>query len=87
MVDVLPADGLSPLRATGEPLRVELGEPECTGGCCGLLSVVVQRFGGVVQWSDWETPYLETTRPLELHFDADEYDAELARAEADRGRR
>ncbi|ARF81949.1 hypothetical protein ACIG0C_36960 [Kitasatospora aureofaciens] len=82
--DVLPADGLSPLRATGEPRRVELGEPECTGGCCGFLSVVVQRFGGIVQWSDWEIPHLETTRPLELHFDAAEYDAELARAEADR---
>ncbi|MFF3601789.1 hypothetical protein [Kitasatospora indigofera] len=83
--DVLPAEGPSPLRATGEPRCVELGEPECTGGCCGFLSVVVQRFGGIVQWSDWEVPYLDTvTRPLEFHFDADEYDAELARAEADR---
>ncbi|MET8541454.1 hypothetical protein ABZW03_12490 [Kitasatospora sp. NPDC004799] len=83
-VDVLPADGPGPLRATGEPRRVELGEPACTGGCCGFLSVVVQRFGGIVQWSDWEIPHLGTTRPPELHFDADEYDAELARAEADR---
>ncbi|MFJ9923107.1 hypothetical protein ACIRSF_27895 [Streptomyces rubiginosohelvolus] len=81
--DVLPADGPSSLRATGEPRRVELGEPECTGGCCGFLSVVVQRFGGIVQWSDWEVPYMEM-RPLEFHFDADQYDAELARAEADR---
>ncbi|WP_329500881.1 hypothetical protein [Kitasatospora herbaricolor] len=64
---------------------MELGEPECTGGCCGFLSVVVQRLGGIVQWSDWEVPYLDTaTRPLEFHFDADEYDAELVRARADR---
>ncbi|MFE9426081.1 hypothetical protein ACFYNO_24330 [Kitasatospora sp. NPDC006697] len=79
--EALPADAPSPLRATGEPMRVELGEPECTGGCCGFLSVVVQRFGGIVQWSDWEIPYLDTVeRPLEFHFEADEYDAELARA-------
>ncbi|GAA5023196.1 hypothetical protein GCM10025734_80110 [Kitasatospora paranensis] len=80
---MLPADGLGPLRATGEPERVELGEPECTGGCCGFLSVLVQRCGGVVQWSDWEMPYIGTTRPPEFHFDADAYDAELARAGAD----
>ncbi|GAA4842101.1 hypothetical protein [Kitasatospora terrestris] len=83
-VDVFPAGGPGPLRATGEPERVELGEPECTGGCCGFLSVVVQRFGSIVQWSDWKIPDLYTTRPLEFHFDADEYDAELARAGADR---
>ncbi|WP_405015780.1 hypothetical protein OHV05_00755 [Kitasatospora sp. NBC_00070] len=83
-VDVLFPDGCGPLHATGEPRRVELGEPECTGDCCGFLSVVVQRSGDVVQWSDWELPYMETTRPLELHFDADEYETELARAEAGR---
>ncbi|MFD0505176.1 hypothetical protein ACFQ0G_24390 [Streptomyces chiangmaiensis] len=44
------------LRATGEARRLELGEPDCTGGRCGFLIVVVQRFGQVVQWSDWEVP-------------------------------
>ncbi|MFB7335666.1 hypothetical protein FNH09_37925 [Streptomyces adustus] len=87
--DVLPADGPSPLRATDEARRLELGEPDCTGGCCGFLTVVVQRFGGIVQWSDWEAPGAAHTSvphpPPELHFDASQYDAEVARAEADRG--
>jgi hypothetical protein len=86
--DVLPAGRPSPLWATVEARRLELGEPECTGGCCGFLTVVVQRFGEIVQWSDWvvpsgagmTTPY----PPPELHFDAGQYDAEVARAAADR---
>ncbi|MFD9632722.1 hypothetical protein [Streptomyces violascens] len=48
----------------------------------------MQRFVKVVQWSDWEVPWLANTPmpyPLsELHFDASQYDAEMARAEADR---
>ncbi|WBP84596.1 hypothetical protein [Kitasatospora cathayae] len=87
--DVLPAGRPSPLRATDEARRLELGEPECTGGCCGFLTVVVQRFGEIVQWSDWEMPRESPLDPdpyplPELHFDASRYDAELARAEADR---
>ncbi|MUT89649.1 hypothetical protein [Streptomyces sp. Z38] len=82
--DVLPAGRPSPLRATEEARRLELGEPECTGGCCGFLTVVVQRCGGIVQWSDWELPAKAPARLLDLHFDADQYDAEVARAEADR---
>lgn len=86
--DVFPSGRPSPLRATGEARRVELGEPECTGGCCGFLTVVVQRFGEIVQWSDWEVP-CEAGAPIprppaELHFDASHYDAEMVRAEADR---
>ncbi|MER6293992.1 hypothetical protein [Streptomyces althioticus] len=80
--DVLPAGRPSPLRATGEARRLELGEPECTGGCCGFLTVVVQRCGGTVQWSDWELPAKAPTRLLDLHVDAARYDAEVARAEA-----
>ncbi|MFF3458563.1 hypothetical protein ACFYXH_30440 [Streptomyces sp. NPDC002730] len=59
-----------------------LGEPECTGGCCGFLSVFVQRFGDIVQWSDWEVPSGEAAPP-EFHFDADQYYAEVDRASAD----
>jgi hypothetical protein len=81
--DVLPVGCSGPLHATGEGRRVEFGEPGCTGGCCGFLSVVVQRFGDLVQWSDWEVPYGEA-RPPDFHFDAREYDAELARADSDR---
>ncbi|MGW4837010.1 hypothetical protein [Streptomyces globisporus] len=76
---------LGPLRGNGEALRVELGEPECSGVCCGFLSVVVQRFGGVVQWSDWQVPYAEAAPP-EFHFDAERYDAELARVDVGTGR-
>ncbi|MEV8596160.1 hypothetical protein ACIHFC_34585 [Streptomyces sp. NPDC052013] len=86
--DVLPAGHPSPLRATGEARRLELGEPDCTGGCCGFLTAVVQRSGTIVQWSDWEVPsgvgMTEPYPPPELHFDARQYDAEVARAEADR---
>ncbi|MFF8731917.1 hypothetical protein ACF073_36385 [Streptomyces sp. NPDC015171] len=86
--DALPTDCPSPLRATGEARRLELGEPDCTGGCCGSLTVVVQRFGEIVQWSDWEVPGAAHTPvphpPPELHFDASQYDAEVSRAETDR---
>ncbi|MBD0691582.1 hypothetical protein [Streptomyces sp. CBMA123] len=77
-----PVAGASELRATGEPRRVNLGEPECDGGCCGYLSAVVQRIGEVVLWSDWELPD-GATRPMEYTFEAAAYEAELARAEAD----
>ncbi|MGW0927464.1 hypothetical protein [Streptomyces sp. NPDC002644] len=82
-VVLLPPGRPSPLRATEEPRRVALGEPGCTGGCCGWLSVVVWRCGGVVEWADWEVPALEQPPPA-YHFDADAYDAELARAERER---
>ncbi|MFJ3639473.1 hypothetical protein ACIPRD_06960 [Streptomyces sp. NPDC090108] len=87
--DVLPADRPSPLRATAEARRLELGAPECTGECCGFLTVVVQRFGEIVQWSDWTMPGALPLAPdpyplPEFHFEAGQYDAELARAEADR---
>ncbi|MFF1640622.1 hypothetical protein ACFVXA_23910 [Streptomyces sp. NPDC058246] len=81
--EALPDDGHGPLWATGEGRRVVLGEPECTGGCCGYLSVFVRRHGGIVEWSEWQVP-VDTTRPPALHFDADQYDAELTRAATDR---
>lgn len=88
--DALPVGRPSPLRATGEARRLELGEPDCTGGCCGFPTVVVQRFGEIVRWSDWEVRWEAHTPvphpPPELHFDASQYDAEVARAEADRRR-
>ncbi|MFH8926950.1 hypothetical protein ACH4D4_07835 [Streptomyces pristinaespiralis] len=70
------------LHATGRSRRVVLGEPDCTGGCCGFLSVCVQRLGSLVEWSGWEVPYREVA-PSPFHFEADRYDAELARAAAD----
>ncbi|MFD8390873.1 hypothetical protein ACFV2N_17105 [Streptomyces sp. NPDC059680] len=82
--EALPVGLPSVLRATVEARRVQLGEPECTGGCCGYLSVVVQRMGNVVQWSGWQLPHLGG-RLLEFDFDAGDYDAEVDRAEADFG--
>ncbi|WP_323137168.1 MULTISPECIES: hypothetical protein [unclassified Streptomyces] len=81
--EALPADGHGSLWATGEGRRVVMGEPECTGGCCGYLSVFVQRHGGMVKWSDWQVP-MDKVRPPAFCFDADQYDAELTRALADR---
>ncbi|WP_371648388.1 hypothetical protein OG965_01880 [Streptomyces sp. NBC_00224] len=81
--DVLRMDRPSPLAASRTGRRLRLGEPECTGGCCGFLSAVVQRCGGMVVWSGWEGPYGDRL-PLGFHFDAEQYDAELARAVADR---
>lgn len=74
--EALPAQGQGPLWAIGEGRRVVLGEPECTGGCCGYLSVFVQRHGGIVEWSDWQVP-VDEAQPPGFHFDADQYDAEL----------
>ncbi|MFG2267273.1 hypothetical protein [Streptomyces sp. NPDC048720] len=81
--EALPADGRAPLWATGEGRRVVLGEPECTGGCCGYLSVFVQRHGGIVEWSDWQVPTGRAQLPA-FCFDADQYDAELTRAMRER---
>lgn len=82
-MDVLRTDRPSPLVASRAARRLRLGEPECTGGCCGYLSAVVQRCGGLVVWSGWEGPYRDRL-PLDFHFDAEQYDAELTRAVADR---
>jgi hypothetical protein len=84
--EALPAGGHGPLwPPTGEGRRVVLGEPECTGGCCGYLSVLVQRHGGIVEWSDWQVP-VDKVRPPAFHFDTDQYYAELTRALTDRRR-
>ncbi|MFF4342574.1 hypothetical protein ACFY00_21920 [Kitasatospora sp. NPDC001540] len=80
---LLPATGEGPLRAGAEARRVLLGEPECTGDCCGYLAASVRRHDGLVVWSDWETPGDEPRLP-DFRFDARRYDAELARATADR---
>ncbi|MFI2780702.1 hypothetical protein [Streptomyces sp. ALB3] len=77
--EALSAEGQDSLWATGEGRPVVLGEPECTGGCCGYLSVFVQRHGEIVEWSDWQVP-VDESRPPAFRFDADQYDAELTRA-------
>jgi hypothetical protein len=76
-------DRLDLLAATPDGRRVRLGEPDCTGGCCGYLTTMVRRDGETVVWSDWEGPHPDRL-PTAFHFSADQYDAELARVAGDR---
>ncbi|MBB5810718.1 hypothetical protein [Streptomyces collinus] len=73
-----------PLKATNQPRRVMLTEPTCTAGCCGALYVTMRREGDRVVWDAWENTSNITAVLADIHFDAAQYDAELARAAADR---
>nr|WP_206325060.1 MULTISPECIES: hypothetical protein [unclassified Streptomyces] len=80
-----PEELLDPgaLRAGAEPHPVRLGVTSCAEACCGALYVTVRREGPHVVWDGWRRP----GRPPELpayRFDAEAYDAEIARAEHDR---
>ncbi|MFJ5546133.1 hypothetical protein [Streptomyces sp. NPDC093225] len=85
--DLLDRGGL---RATAEPREVQLAEASCTEGCCGALHVTIRRDGDHVVWENWRRPLTlpgSRGRVPELparRFDAAAYDAEVARAEADR---
>ncbi|MFD8010208.1 hypothetical protein [Streptomyces sp. NPDC058955] len=70
------------LRAGTEPREVRLAEAYCTEGCCGALYVTVRREGRHVVWDGWRRPGRLPELPA-YRFDADAYDAEVARAEHD----
>ncbi|MFD8233385.1 hypothetical protein ACFV20_16085 [Streptomyces sp. NPDC059696] len=73
-----------PLAALEEPRRVELSNNDCCTGCCGGIFVTIQRRGDRVVWSSWQnTNDIRVPVPVDVHFDAAQYDAELARAAAD----
>ncbi|MCF2528237.1 hypothetical protein [Yinghuangia soli] len=79
------------LRATADPREVQLAEASCTEGCCGALYVTIRRDGDTVVWERLRNPddARITHGPVPaphppLRFDAAAYDAEVARAEADR---
>lgn len=73
-----------PLAATQDARRIVVSEPDCHPGCCGALYVTIRREGDRVIWSSWEnTSDNRAALPAEIHFDAAQYDAELARAAAD----
>lgn len=74
-----------PLAAAAEPRRVMITAPTCTPGCCRALYVTVRREGERAVWDGWENTGDITTVPMDFHFDAGQYDAELRRAAADRG--
>ncbi|MER7951426.1 hypothetical protein ABTY59_28935 [Streptomyces sp. NPDC096079] len=75
------------LRARDEPREVRLAEAYCTEGCCGALHVTVRREGPHVVWDGWSRPGAPRglPDPPALRFDAAAYDAEIGRAERDRG--
>ncbi|KOX37235.1 MULTISPECIES: hypothetical protein [unclassified Streptomyces] len=76
--------GTWPLAAAEEPRRIMITEPTCTAGCCGALYVTVRREGGLVVWDSWENTGGSGAVPPPYRFDAARYEAELARAAADR---
>ncbi|MGA5007484.1 hypothetical protein ACPCDX_21060 [Streptomyces koyangensis] len=61
-----------------------LAEPTCTAGCRGALYVTVRCEGERVIWDAWENTSDATALPADMAFDAGQYEAELARAAADR---
>ncbi|MEU7281120.1 hypothetical protein AB0A69_20385 [Streptomyces sp. NPDC045431] len=73
-----------PLAVTQEPRRVMITEPTCTAGCCGALYVTMRHEGDQVIWDAWENTGNVTAVPADIYFDAAQYEAELARAAADR---
>ncbi|MFF2777727.1 hypothetical protein ACFVU3_22775 [Streptomyces sp. NPDC058052] len=70
------------LRAGAAPRAARLGVTSCAEGCCGALYVTVRREGRHVVWSDGRRPGPTPALPA-YRFDADAYDAEIARAEQD----
>ncbi|MFJ6783086.1 hypothetical protein [Streptomyces yangpuensis] len=70
------------LRATPEGRTVTLSTAECGEGCCGTLSVTVQRDGDHVVWHGPHQDGIGPTLP-EHRLDAAAYDAEVDRARAD----
>ncbi|OKK03855.1 hypothetical protein AMK26_20915 [Streptomyces sp. CB03234] len=73
-----------PLAAMEEPRQVELSNNDCCTGCCGGVFVTIHRQGDRVVWSSWQnTNDIRVPVPDDVHFDAAQYDAELARAVAD----
>ncbi|MER5565938.1 hypothetical protein ABT083_06935 [Streptomyces goshikiensis] len=73
-----------PFAALDEPRRVELSNNDCVTSCCGGIFVTIRRQGDRVLWTSWEnTEANRDPLPVDLHFDAAQYDAELARAGSD----
>ncbi|UQI47965.1 hypothetical protein M1P56_28330 [Streptomyces sp. HU2014] len=77
-------DTEGPLTATEVPREVRLAEPECGAPCCGAVTVTVRREGDQVVWADWRNTGDGGETVPDIRFDAAQYDAELARAAADR---
>ncbi|MFF3599032.1 hypothetical protein [Kitasatospora indigofera] len=73
------------LRAGVTPHEVRLAWSGCgVEECCGALYVTVRRDGDRVVWADWRDAANQDVDLPELRFAADEYEAEVLRAGADR---
>jgi hypothetical protein len=78
---------LARLRPGTAPRTARLTETLCPDeGCHGALDVRVRRDGDAVVWDRWRPEGATATGPLPdpVRFDGAAYDAELARADADR---
>jgi hypothetical protein len=72
------------LLANAGPVEVRLAEAVCTWGCCGAIAVRVRRENGQIVWDRWYNPDVDSVPLGEFRFDADQYQAELIRADRDR---
>ncbi|MFF9039061.1 hypothetical protein ACF090_26760 [Streptomyces sp. NPDC014892] len=80
---LLDQDG--PLHATATPREVRLAVSGCgVEECCGALYMTVARRGDHVVWAGWRDPANQDVDLPELRFTAEQYDAEVVRAEEDR---
>lgn len=70
------------LAALAEPRDVNIGDTGCVEECCGAVRAVISRAGAVVEWEVRDTGRAEAPT-VRFTFDADQYDAEVARAAAD----
>ncbi|MFI1061191.1 hypothetical protein ACH4TC_04770 [Streptomyces spororaveus] len=78
-----PAEGW-PFAASDEPRQVELSSNDCVTDCCGGVFVTIRRQGDRVLWTSWRNTHDNRVPvPADVHFDAAQYDSELARAGAD----
>ncbi|NYH79849.1 hypothetical protein FHR84_003187 [Actinopolyspora biskrensis] len=74
----------SPLLPAKQPREVMLAEAECAWGCCGAVYVRVRRDGDQVVRDRWHNPDDDDFSLAEVRFDSEQYEAELARAHAER---
>ncbi|MFE5482306.1 hypothetical protein [Streptomyces sp. NPDC056527] len=80
---LLAPDG--PLHATATPHEIRLARGGCgEEGCCGALYATVRCEGEHVVWAGWHDPAERNVELPELRFAADQYEAEVRRAEEDR---
>lgn len=72
------------LRATATPREVCIAKTGCVEECCGAVHVTIRRETDHVLWTDWHNPMDKDFSVADCRFSAAQYDAEVARAEADR---